>query len=63
MGYKTKTGNYKGKTQQEYQREYYLKNRDKILLRRAESYRNKLKERNKNKNNVHKAPNKLEYPY
>ncbi len=40
MGYKIKTGNYKGKTQQEYQREYYLKNRDKILLLRAASYRN-----------------------
>ena len=34
---------------QEYQREYYLRNRDEILLLRAESYRDKLKERNKMK--------------
>ena len=44
---------------QEYQREYYLRNRDEILLLRSESYRNKLKERNKNKNNVVIASNKI----
>ena len=44
---------------QEYRREYYLKNRDKILLLRAERYGNKLKECNKNKNNVHIASNEI----
>ena len=37
---------------QEYQKDYYLRNRDEILLLRSESNRNKLKERNKNKDNV-----------
>jgi hypothetical protein len=36
----------------EYQREYYLKKRDKISLIRAEYYINKVHERNENKNNV-----------
>ncbi len=62
---------YKGKSDKEYQREYYLrkqyagqvykreykndyylKNRDRILLIKAEHYRNKVKECNKNENNV-----------
>ena len=44
---------------QEYQREYYLRNRDEILLLRSESYRNKSKERNKNKDNVVIASNEI----
>ena len=44
---------------QEYQREYYLRNRDEILLLRSESYRNKSKERDKNKKNVHIASNEI----
>jgi hypothetical protein len=44
---------------QEYQREYYLRNRDEILLLRSESYRNKLRERNKNKDNVVIASNEI----
>ena len=44
---------------QEYQREYYLRNRDEILLLRAENYINKKHERNKNKNNVVIASNKI----
>jgi len=44
---------------QEYQREYYLRNRDEILLLRSESYRNKLKECNKNKDNVVIASNEI----
>jgi hypothetical protein len=55
---------YKGKSDKEYQREYYLKNKKEYqrqyYLRninttssiRAEYYRNKVKERNKNENNV-----------
>ena len=37
---------------QEYQRKYYLRNRDAILLLKAEHYINKKQERNKNENNV-----------
>ena len=44
---------------QEYQRDYYLRNRDEILLLRSESYRNKLKECNKNKDNVVIASNEI----
>jgi hypothetical protein len=44
---------------QEYQRQYYLKYRDEILLIRAEHYMNKKHERNKNKNNVVIASNKI----
>jgi len=36
----------------EYQRKYYLKNREQIANIRAEYYINKLRERNKNKDNV-----------
>ena len=55
---------YKGKSDKEYQREYYLKNKKEYqrqyYLRninttssiRAEYYRNKVKEGNKNENNV-----------
>ena len=69
---------YKGKSDKEYQREYYLKNKyrrqeyrreyqreyyyinkDKILLIKSEHYINKKKERNKNKNNVVIASNKV----
>ena len=38
---------------------YYLRNRDEILLLRSESYRNKSKERNKNKDNVVIASNEI----
>ena len=44
---------------QEYQRKYYLKYRDEISLIRAEHYINKKQERNKNKNNVVIASNKI----
>ena len=44
---------------QEYQRQYYLRNRDDISLIRAEHYINKKQERNKNKNNVVIASNKI----
>ena len=44
---------------QEYQRNYYYKNRDEISLIRAEHYINKKQERNKNKNNVVIASNKI----
>jgi hypothetical protein len=44
---------------QEYQRQYFLRNRDDILLLRGESYQNKLKERNKNKDNVVIASNEI----
>ena len=44
---------------QEYQRQYYLRNRDEISLIRAEHYINKKQERNKNKNNVVIASNKV----
>ncbi len=37
---------------QEYQRKYYLRNRDALLLLRAEHYINIKQERNKNENNV-----------
>jgi hypothetical protein len=69
---------YKGKSDKEYQREYYLKNnyrrqeyrreyqreyyyinKDKILLIKSEHYINKKQERNKNKNNVVIASNKV----
>jgi hypothetical protein len=66
---------YKGKSNKEYQREYYLKNREQKLLKMCQYYknnyeiiqeyqreyylRNKLKERNKNKNNVVIASNKI----
>ncbi len=43
----------------EYQREYYLRNRDQISIIRAEYYINKIKERNKNKNNVVIVSNKI----
>ncbi len=43
----------------EYQRDYYYRNKDKILLIKAEHYRNKVRERNKNKNNVVIASNKI----
>ena len=36
----------------EYKNEYYLKNPDRILSIKAEHYRNKVKEGNKNENNV-----------
>ncbi len=44
---------------QEYQRQYYLRNRDEILLIRAGHYINKKQERNKNKDNVVIASNKI----
>ena len=44
---------------QEYQRHYYLRNRDEISLIREEYYINKIRERNKNKNNVIIASNKI----
>ena len=44
---------------QEYQRNYYYKNRDEISLIRAEHYIYKKQERNKNKNNVVIASNKI----
>jgi hypothetical protein len=44
---------------QEYQRQYYLRYRDEISLIRAEHYINKKQERNKNKNNVVIASNKI----
>ena len=44
---------------QEYQRKYYLKYRDEISLIRAEHYINKKQERNKNKDNVVIASNKI----
>ena len=43
----------------EYQRKYYLKNREQIANIRAEYYINKLRERNKNKNNVVILSNKI----
>ena len=46
-------------TIQEYQRNYYYKNRDELLLLRAEHYIYKKQERNKNKNNVVIASNKI----
>ncbi len=69
---------YKGKTDKEYQRQYYLKNkyrcqeyrreyqreynyrnRDEILLTKAEYYINKVRERNENKDNVVISSNKI----
>ena len=50
---------YKGKSDKEYQREYYYINKDKILLIKSEHYINKKQERNKNKNNVVIASNKV----
>jgi hypothetical protein len=44
---------------QEYQRNYYLRNRDQISNIRAEYYINKVRERNKNKNNVVIVSNKI----
>ena len=44
---------------QEYQRQYYLRYRDEISLIRAEHYIYKKQERNKNKNNVVIASNKI----
>ncbi len=44
---------------QEYQKQYYLRNRDEILLIRAEHYINNKKERNKNKNNAVISSNKF----
>ena len=43
----------------EYQRKYYLRNREQISNIRAEYYINKLRERNKNKNNVVILSNKI----
>ena len=43
---------YKGKSDQEYQRQYYLRNINTTSSIRAEYYRNKVKEGNKNENNV-----------
>jgi hypothetical protein len=43
----------------EYQRKYYLRNRDQILIIRADYYINKIRERNKNKNNVVIVSNKI----
>ena len=43
----------------EYQRKYYLKNREQIANIRAEYYINKLRERNKNKDNVVIVSNKI----
>ena len=43
----------------EYQRKYYLRNRNQISYIRAEYYINKVKERNKNKNNVVITSNKI----
>ena len=43
----------------EYQRKYYLRNREQISNIRAEYYINKLRERNKNKDNVVIVSNKI----
>ena len=43
---------YKGKSDKEYQRQYYLRNINTTSSIRAEYYRNKVKEGNKNENNV-----------
>ena len=43
----------------EYQRKYYLKNREQISNIRAEYYIDKIRERNKNKNNVVIVSNKI----
>ena len=43
----------------EYQRKYYLKNREQISNIRAEYYIDKLRERNKNKDNVVIVSNKI----
>ena len=82
MGYKNKTNleyqreyYYKNREQQflnmyqyyknnyedirEYQRKYYLKNREQISNIRAEYYIDKIRERNKNKNNVVILSNKI----
>ncbi len=65
---------YKGKSNKEYQREYYYKNREQRLLKirqynnknyeiiqeyQRDYYINKKQERNKNKNNVVIASNKI----
>ena len=61
---------YKYKTDKQYQieyyiknkyrrQEYYLRNRDELLLLRQEYYLNKVRERNKNKNNVVISSNKI----
>ena len=44
---------------QEYQRKYYLRNREQISNIRAEYYIDKIRERNKNKNNVVIVSNKI----
>ena len=71
MGYKGKSDKeyqreyyYKNKYRRqeyrrEYQREYYYRNKDKTLLIKSEHYRNKVRERNKNKDNVVIASNKI----
>ena len=43
----------------EYQRKYYLRNREQISNIRAEYYIDKIRERNKNKNNVVIVSNKI----
>ena len=43
----------------EYQRKYYLKNREQISNIRAEYYIDKIRERNKNKDNVVIVSNKI----
>ena len=50
---------YKGKSDKEYQRQYYLRKRDEILILRAENYISKKQKRNKNKDNVVIASNKI----
>ena len=44
---------------QEYQRKYYLRNREQISNIRAEYYIDKIRERNKNKDNVVIVSNKI----
>ena len=46
-------------TLQEYQRQYCIRNRDELLLLRHEYYINKVRERNKNKNHIVIASNKI----
>ena len=43
----------------EYQRKYYLRNREQISNIRAECYIDKIRERNKNKDNVVIVSNKI----